>query len=225
MLDQQTLNQIVNQVVDQLRGVKLRERETLRQSEYATAIMAAVSDDTNAGETRKFTIAELAEISAIVAPATPTWERTTLFDGDATGEKGSSDTSFGPTAHNLDFKSGSSGPRHDFTDGYQFFVIKTTLRSGTLSDIQKLLIPQFLIPSILITDSAETNPVSLWVNNNTYVSILYFIKSGNTSFKIAGGDIDGFQETSGRTGGVTYAGSVRMIKIEGLKMVIQPSSL
>lgn len=199
--------------------IKLKDRSTLRRSEYTTAIMAAASDDTNAGETRKFTMAELAEILAVVAPVTPTWERMTLFDGDATGEKGSGDTSFGPTAHNLDFKSGSSGPKHDFTDGYQFFVIKAGV-TGAPSDDDRFLSPQFFIPSILVTGSTETNPVSVWTNNNTYVSILYFTKLSDTSFKVAAGNLSGFQATSGRTGGVTYAEDFRLIKIEGLKLVI-----
>ena len=41
--------------------IKLKDREALRQSEEGTAILAAVSNETNTGETRKVTIPGMAE--------------------------------------------------------------------------------------------------------------------------------------------------------------------
>ena len=199
--------------------VKLKDRRTLRQSEYGTAIMGAVSDETNAGETRKFTMAELAEILAAVAPGTPTWERTTLFDGDAIPQ--SSSGGFSNTVHNLGFKQGSSGPRHDFTDGYQFFVFYITgnISVSATNKRSSISVP---VPSILIIESTETAPAGINLGFGTHPSssdtstfAISFVRNTDTSFKIAYG-IDN---------GITGKSDLHLWKIEGLKMVIQPSSL
>ena len=49
--------------------VKLKDRESLRQSEESTAIYAVASDETNTGEARKQTIAAAAEAQHRREPA------------------------------------------------------------------------------------------------------------------------------------------------------------
>lgn len=204
--------------------VKLKDRRTLRRSEYATAIMGAVSDDTNAGETRKFTIAELAEILATVAPATPTWERTPLFEGNAESEEGSSERTFSNTVHNLGFKSGSSGPRHDFTDGYTFFNVGFMINSGDPNGTDRVWSSIISIPSISLLNATETEPLALHIYGSPSVSSypqegLGIAKNSDTSFKVVATKVSSNHIVTDSTE------RLHITKIEGLKMVIQPSSL
>ena len=151
------------------------------------------------------------------------WERTTLFDGDATPEASSGD--FSNTVHNLGFKQGSSGPRHDLTDGYQFFVlhIVDTHSSVSPTNPEKKLALNIVLPSVLITESSENSPAGISLGHystggstsNGSIAIV-FARNTNTSFKIA--------EALGHTG-LTSEQNVHLFKIEGLKLTYQPESI
>ena len=199
--------------------VKLKDRNTLRRSEYATAIMGAVSDETNAGETRKFTMAEMAEILAVVAPVTPTWERTTLFDGDATPEANSDRDDFSNTVHNLGFKRGSSGTRHNLTDGYTFFVFYFNY-STNQDAADKKWAPNYPIPSILILEATESSPTTIPIGPSGYNddsnNAISFAKNTDTSFKI----VKSNQDKNEGTVTIQTLSTLHLSKIEGLKMVI-----
>ena len=85
--------------------IALKDLVDLANTERGTALMAAVSDDTNSGEGRKFTMAQLAQALQAVNALTVTTEQVTLFDGDPVNGN-----------NNLDIESGST--RHSFADGY-----------------------------------------------------------------------------------------------------------
>ena len=70
----------------QVADIKLKDREALRQSEEGTAILAAVSNETNTGETRKVTIPGIAEAQHRENPLVATWEKTTLYEPAAANQ-------------------------------------------------------------------------------------------------------------------------------------------
>ena len=207
--------------------VELKDRESLRQSEESTAIYAVVSDETNNGEARKQTIAAAAEAQHRENPMVAVWERTTLFDGDATPETNSDTDGFSDTVHNLDYKSGSSGPRHDFTDGYQFFVFY--FNSSASQDAgDKKWAPFSQVASILLINSSESTPIitgsiidSLGGSASPRSNGVAFAKNNDTSFKIVS-----YNQSSTDNDPTIYSDStLHLSKIEGLKLAYQPESI
>ena len=205
--------------------IKLKDREALRQSEEGTAILAAVSNETNTGETRKVTIPGMAEAQHRENPLVATWEKTTLFEPAAANQPdiiSSSTDVLNTPVYNLDYKTGMSGPKHDFTEGYTFFVISAKGSSSSAEDLPSGLI----IPSITLLNSNETTPFSIpmplsvrYSNNSTSYSYgLAFANVSDTSFRI------GLINTSGSRS-TRNDDTPQLTKIEGLKLIYRPESI
>ena len=166
--------------------IKLRDRDTLRDAERSTALIALVSDDTNAGVTRKYTLAELQAALNAINPPEFEWERTTIFTGNAEGEEGNSDLTFSNTVYNLDFKTGNTGPRHDFTDGYTHFNMGFVSQGADPNNSDRTWSNTITIPSILLLEATESAPVVIPSPTGTSNSSRGFAlaKNSDTSFKV-----------------------------------------
>ena len=204
--------------------VPLKDRESLRQSEESTAIYAVASDETNTGEARKQTIAAAAEAQHRENPLVAVWERTTLFDGDATPETNADRDGFSNTVHDLGFKRGSSGPRHNLTDGYQFFVFYFNY-STNQDAADKKWAPNYPIPSILILEATESSPTTIPIGPSGYNddsnNAVSFAKNTDTSFKI----VKSNQDKNEGTVTIQTLSTLHLSKIEGLKLTYQPESI
>ena len=206
--------------------IKLKDREALRQSEEGTAILATVSNETNTGLARKVTIPGMAEAQHRENPLVAVWERVTFFDGDATPEATNSD--FSSTTHNLDYKAGSSGPRHNFTDGYQEFVFRFNYGSGAPDATDKKWAAFYRVPSIFIIDATETEPFVIDIGDSEVQSPgvrgiqgVAFAKNTDTRFKIARVL---FRSNSSHPT-ISDESTLHLSKIEGLKLTYQPESI
>ena len=205
--------------------IKLKDREALRQSEEGTAILATVSNETNTGLARKVTIPGMAEAQHRENPLVAVWERVTLFDGDATPEATNSD--FSSTTHNLDYKSGNSGPRHNFTDGYREFVFRFNYGSGAPDATDKKWAAFYRAPSIFIIDATETEPFVIDIGyrivggSSLYIQGVAFAKNTDTRFKIA--KVQFRSDTNDPT--ISDDSTLHLSKIEGLKLTYQPESI
>ena len=208
--------------------IKLKDREALRQSEEGTAILAAVANETNTGVARKVTIPGMAEAQHRENPLVAVWERVTLFDGDATPEATNSD--FSSTTHNLDYKSGNSGPRHNFTDGYQEFVFRFNYGSGAPDATDKKWAAFYRAPSIFIIDATETEPFVIDIGDSIgyssgavslYIRGVAFAKNTDTRFKIA--KVQFRSATNDPT--ISDDSTLHLSKIEGLKLAYRPESI
>ena len=201
--------------------IKLKDRDALRQSEEDTAILAAVSNETNTGETRKVTIPGIAEAQHRENPLVAVWEETTLYEpAEATQPEISSpdsSTILGATVYNLDYKQGSSGPRQDFSEGYTFFVISTRGSDSNSVTLDFALI----IPSIILLNSSATDPFTIPIPlsyryaSNTPPTAAYgisFARISDTTFRA------GLLGQSGEPASITGSGSsFRLTKIRRLE--------
>ena len=200
--------------------VPLKDRESLRQSEESTAIYAVVADETNTGEARKQTIAAAAAAQHRENPLVAMWERTTLFEGNAEppGQSHTNDRVFGTSVNSLDFKQGSSGPRHNFTDGYTFFVFSFARTTNAPTSEDRTWSTGTTAPSILLLDSSESAPFVLHaISAGSFYGTtgVAFARISNTSFKIVLSQ-----------GSQSHSESLtRLTKIEGLKLAYQPESI
>lgn len=202
--------------------IKLRDRDTLRDAERSTALIALVSDDTNAGVTRKYTLAELNEALADISTPRFTWEKTTIFSGDAEPEEGNAERTFSTTVHNLDFKSGGSGPRHDFTEDYIFFnigVVKFARNATSVDSQDRTWSPINSFPAISLLDATETSPLVFpptipTFNENQPTYSIALAKITDTSFKVVG------IQTDHQGVNTVTVPSIHISKIEGLKLTI-----
>ena len=174
----------------------------LTQTEEEEGLIPISSAPDPSGRWRWKTIKGFAESLFRRNPQVVVWEKTTLFDGDAQGNQGIENN----TIYNLDFESGNSGPRHDFTDAYTHFLIKIGWNT--------LFFSPFL-PAPALLESSTSDP--LWLS---------VISAGGVSGIPAG--IAKVSDTSFRVGlntPVNTGTNTIVSKIIGYKMVIKPKSL
>ena len=199
----------------------LKDEETLAESEESTALLGAVSDATPAGEVRNQTIAQRAESLHRQNPMEVMWEPTTLFE-DLTSDA-PLDNDFSET-YNLDFKSGNSGPRRDFSDGYAFFEIYFAhkFRSTSSNDFDSIDLDSKEFNAHRMLNSTEDAPLVVFTYGQFAGSglsryLLLFTRNSDTSFKIATRQIDESPDSSST--------NMYINRIVGWKMVIRPSSM
>ena len=201
--------------------IKLKDREILRQSEEDTAILAAVADETLTGETRKVTIPGLAAAEHRENPLVAVWEQVILYNNPIQNIAGS--------ALNLDFKAGNSGPRHNFTDGYQFFAfeIYSDLVESDADFVDTGARSYAVLPSpiFLLYNKLKLSAVyeqrSDSANRDYDYNSFVFTRISDTSFSTARGSVlaDGVIGTS-LTSRYSY-----FTRIIGLNLIYRPESL
>ena len=176
----------------------LDQEQDLARGEENTAYMGFVSQGGLAGRVRKLLIEKFAEVLHRRNPMAVVWEDTPLFDDDARGDTTISDN----TVYHLDFKSGNSGPRHDFTDDYTHFLF--VIGSAREASV--------FLPAPLLLNSSTTSPVPLdaleLASNSLNGNEISIAKESDTSFRVAGS-----------------ASQKCLSQIIGYKMVIKPQSL
>ena len=215
---------------------KLKDRQDLADSERSTALLALVSDATNAGVTRKYTIAQLAEALHAVNELEVVWEETTLIEADIdadptnaifhsgavseTATVGSSTDQANYPAQqisyyqdvNLDFKAGNSGPRHNFTDNYESFeiVVAGTQASSGDTRIEANTFGRHSINGYILLNSTAKKPIIIH-KSGAREGTLILKRQTDTSFRM------------GAIG--TPSNPLGLVRIIGWKQTIRPSSL
>lgn len=199
----------------------LWEADELEKEKWATALLAFVNEPGAEGRTRKGAIALLQKMLQAVNPLEVAWEKTTLFEDLTANAPRDGDFS---EHYNLDFRSGNSGPRHNFTDGYTHFELLVsysysshgggTTRVGTPKSLG-------IFPISELLDATQTAPfeISLGLNrtqhgssNSSSVQGLALAKESDTSFRIGG-------NSSGTAYSTTY---VFLHRIVGWKQTLRP---
>ena len=158
--------------------VPLKDKSTLSETEEATTIVGAVEDETTSSEGRKQTFAQRMESLHRQNTMKLVWEKVTLFSDRAVTAD---------TTTNLNFKSGNSGPRHNFTDDYVFFGYFNPDNNH-----------KFLNAAPDILESSLSEPIRFFGTNTTDD----FAKISDTSFQLG---------SSYSSGGFTIVGYKLMI--------------
>ena len=188
----------------------LSQEPDLARGEEETAFMGFVSQGGLAGRVRKLLIAKFAEVLHRRNPHVLVQEPVTIFESST----GVLDSDFSQT-YNLDYKSGSSGPRHNFTNGYSFFEFYFQ-RNRNTAFINNGQAPE-LISASAVLNATESDSLQL-LNFGRGDNVAYlnrFAKNTDTSFKLAG--ISTFDRGAVNSGLLT--------KIVGIKLTSTPSSL
>ena len=183
----------------------LSQEPNLARGEEPTAFMGFISEGGLAGRVRKLLIAKFAEVLHRRNPLVLVQEPTTIFES-STGVR---DSDFSET-YNLDFKSGSSGPRHNFTDNYSFFELY--FQRSTSGSAANNRDDPTLITSVSVNSATQSDSLQIF---NTGVGANRFAKNSDTSFKLAGINISNGSVIS----------SALLTKIVGIKLTSTPSSL
>ena len=143
----------------------LKDEPDLSETEFATAIMGAVSDGENTGRTRKLAAVLLAQMLHSENPLVIGTEDVTLYDtGDNT-------TLIANTDVNLDVKEGTT--RHNFTDGFFGLSFMRVRSNSNKLDVRYIPINAFLESnSELQLDLvyASTNPEFWRVSDTSFRS-------------------------------------------------------
>ena len=195
----------------------LWEEDELEKDKWSSALLGFVNEPGAAGRTRKGAIALLAEMLHAVNALEVAWEPTTLFEDITSSAPEDSDLS---ETFNLDFKSGNSGPRHNFTDGYTFFELY--LGEGSIPDSDLDLGSVEVIAPRLLNSSPST-PAVIALGLTRFSGSSYtkqnfvFAKASDTSFRI-GTRTSNYVSSSGDNIFI-------LARIVGWKMTIRPSSL
>ena len=203
----------------------LYEEPELSDDELTDAIVGFIHNSTRTGRPRKRSIARLAEALHAVNALEVVWEKETLFEDLTNNSPRDGDFS---EIYNLDFRSGNSGPRHNFTNGYTHFelFVSYNYRYQNGSASTGIGTPKSLgiFPISELLDATQTNPfeISLGLDSSstgssryTNVKGLVLAKENDTSFRMGG-----------NAGGSTYSSAQAFLhRIVGWKQIIRPSSL
>lgn len=203
----------------------LWETDELEKEKWATALLAFVNEPGAQGRTRKGAIALLQEMLQEVNPLEVAWEKTTLFEDLTNNAPRDGDFS---EIYNLDFRSGNSGPRHNFTNGYTHFelFVSYNYRYQNGSASTGIGTPKSLgiFPISELLDATQTNPfeISLGLDSSstgssryTNVQGLALAKENDTSFRMGG-----------NAGGSTYSSAQAFLhRIVGWKQTLRPRDI
>lgn len=196
----------------------LDQEQDLARGEEETAYMGFVSQGGLAGRVRKLLVSKFAGVLHRRNPMISVWEPTTLFEEISTSAPRDGDFS---EVYNLDFKSGNSGNRHNFTEDYAFFEIfamdpgsqePTPVTPGSLG----------LFSSYRLVNSSASDPLIIYAYqsglSNYASSNLAIYKESGTSFRMGQGGqneaLNGYSDTT-----------LYLCRIVGWKMTVRPTTL
>ena len=196
----------------------LDQEPELTETEEETAFMGFVSQGGLAGRVRKLLVAKLAGVLHRQNPMITVWTKEDLLEDISTSAPRDTDFS---EVYNLDFKSGSSGDRYNFTDDYTFFelfLMDYYSFSGVAGAQINPITPASygLIPSSKLANSSQSDPVFIPITN--FVNFAIY-KESDTSFRIAEGAAD--EEISN----YDSIQGIYLCRIVGWKMTVRPTTL
>ena len=187
----------------------LKDKPALRDSERDTAILAAVSDETLTGDTRKITVSDLMEHLHAENRALIQMTDTVLYE-ETTQNAGARDDDFG-TVYQLDFVNGVSGERYNFDD-YSFFEVYLNTHADAVNEWAS-----FFVSGASLQNATTTAPYRLYTNFSYYGRIVtqFAVATDRTSFRLGGYDPESNRQSLGEY----------VWKIVGFKLEITLTSL